>query len=40
MKPGDNGDVTFVAGTLGLYHYICTVSGHATLGMDGNFIVK
>ena len=40
MKPGDNGDVTFVAGTLGLYHYICTVPGHATLGMDGNFIVE
>ena len=40
MKPGGNGDVTFVAGTLGLYHYICTVPGHATLGMDGNFIVK
>src|SRR5437899_4535062 len=40
MKPGDRGDVTFVAGTPGLYHYICTVPGHATLGMDGNFIVE
>ena len=40
MKPGESGDVTFVAGTPGLYHYICTVPGHAALGMDGNFIVK
>lgn len=40
MKPGEKGDVTFVAGTPGLYHYICTVPGHAELGMDGNFIVE
>lgn len=40
MKPGESGDVTFVAGTPGLYHYICTVPGHAQLGMDGNFIVE
>lgn len=40
MKPGESGEVTFVAGTLGLYHYICTVPGHAELGMDGNFIVE
>jgi uncharacterized cupredoxin-like copper-binding protein len=40
MKPGESGDVTFVAGTTGLYHYICTVPGHAALGMDGNFIVE
>lgn len=40
MKPGEKGEVTFVAGTPGLYHYICTVPGHAELGMDGNFIVK
>ncbi len=40
MKPGESGDVTFVAGTPGLYHYICTVPGHAELGMDGNFIVE
>lgn len=39
MKPKESGDVTFVAGTPGLYHYICTVPGHAALGMDGNFIV-
>ncbi len=40
MKPGESGDITFVAGTPGLYHYICTVPGHAALGMDGNFIVE
>lgn len=40
MKPKETGDVTFVAGTPGLYHYICTVPGHAALGMDGNFIVE
>lgn len=40
MKPGESGKVTFVAGTPGLYHYICTVPGHAELGMDGNFIVE
>ena len=40
MKPGESGDVTFVAGTSGLYDYICTVPGHASLGMDGNFIVE
>jgi len=40
MKPSESGDVTFVAGTPGLYHYICTVPGHAALGMDGNFIVE
>jgi len=40
MKPGESGDVTFVAGTTGLYHYICIVPGHAALGMDGKFIVE
>ena len=40
MKPNESGDVTFVAGTPGLYHYICTVPGHADLGMKGNFIVE
>ncbi len=40
MKPGETGVVTFVAGTPGLYHYICTVPGHAALGMDGQFIVE
>ncbi|MBI3640623.1 MAG: hypothetical protein HY223_10010 [Thaumarchaeota archaeon] len=40
MKPGETGDVTFVAGSPGTYHYVCTVPGHALLGMDGNFIVE
>ena len=40
LKPGKSGDVTFVAGAPGTYHYICTVPGHATLGMKGNFIVQ
>jgi len=40
MKPHETGDVTFVAGAPGTYHYICTVPGHATLGMNGNFIVE
>ena len=40
MKPGESGDVTFVAGAPGTYHYVCTVPGHAALGMSGNFIVE
>jgi len=40
LKPGKSGDVTFVAGAPGTYHYICTVPGHATLGMDAKFIVE
>ena len=40
LKPNESGDVTFVAGASGTYHYICTVPGHAALGMDGNFIVE
>jgi nitrite reductase (NO-forming) len=40
MKPGESGEVTFTAGAPGSYHYICTVPGHAALGMQGNFIVE
>ncbi len=40
MKPGESGEVTFTAGAPGSYHYICTVPGHAQLGMSGNFIVE
>jgi len=40
LKPGANVDVTFVAGAPGTYHYICTVPGHAQLGMDAPFIVQ
>jgi nitrite reductase (NO-forming) len=40
LKPNANLDVTFVAGAPGTYHYICTVPGHAQLGMDAPFIVQ
>jgi len=40
MKPGESGEVTFTVGAPGSYHYICTVPGHAALGMQGNFIVE
>jgi nitrite reductase (NO-forming) len=40
MKPGETGEVTFNAGAPGMYHYICTVPGHAALGMQGEFIVE
>jgi nitrite reductase (NO-forming) len=40
LKPNKSGDVTFVAGAPGTYHYICTVPGHAALGMSGKFIVQ
>lgn len=40
MKPGESGEVTFTAGAPGTYHYICTVPGHAALGMQGEFIVE
>jgi len=40
LGPNKSGDVTFVAGAPGTYHYICTVPGHAELGMDANFIVQ
>ena len=40
FKPGESGEVTFTAGAPGSYHYICTVPGHAALGMSGNFVVE
>jgi nitrite reductase (NO-forming) len=40
MKPGESGEVTFTAGAPGMYNYICTVPGHAALGMQGDFIVE
>lgn len=40
LKPNENGQVTFTAGAPGTYYYICTVPGHAMLGMKGNFIVE
>lgn len=40
LKPGEGGEVTFVAGAPGTYYYICTVPGHALQGMQGKFIVE
>jgi len=40
IRPNEEGEVTFIAGAPGTYHYICTVPGHAQLGMNGNFIVE
>jgi nitrite reductase (NO-forming) len=40
IKPKETKEVTFTVGAPGLYHYICTVPGHAALGMQGNFIVE
>ncbi len=37
---GQTGSVTFIADTPGNYFYICTVPGHSSLGMRGNFIVE
>ena len=40
LKPGQDGSVTFTAGSPGTYYYICTVPGHALQGMQGSFIVE
>jgi nitrite reductase (NO-forming) len=40
LKPGESGDVTFIAGAPGTYYYICTVPGHSFQGMQGTFIVE
>ena len=40
LKPGESGEVTFLAGAPGTYYYICTVPGHALQGMKGSFIVE
>jgi nitrite reductase (NO-forming) len=40
LKPGESGNVTFIAGAPGTYYYICTVPGHALQGMKGSFIVE
>ncbi len=40
LRGGESGDVTFIAGAPGEYHYICTVPGHALQGMQGKFIVE
>lgn len=40
IKPNEEGEVTFLAGAPGTYYYICTVPGHAQLGMKGSFTVE
>jgi len=40
LKPGQDGNVTFIAGAPGTYYYVCTVPGHALQGMKGSFIVE
>ena len=40
LKPGESGEITFLAGAPGTYYYICTVPGHALQGMKGSFIVE
>ena len=36
----DSATITFVPGAPGTYQYICTIPGHAKLGMRGTFIVE
>lgn len=40
MPTGESGEVTFTPTEPGTYHYICTIPGHAKLGMMGEFIVE
>jgi nitrite reductase (NO-forming) len=40
LKAGESESSTFTAGAPGTYYYICTVPGHASLGMQGSFIVE
>jgi nitrite reductase (NO-forming) len=40
LKAGESERSTFTAGAPGTYYYICTVPGHASLGMQGSFIVE
>ncbi len=37
---GQKESITFIADKPGHYYYICTVPGHAALGMQGDFIVE
>ena len=39
LAPGQTGIVTFKADAAGSYFYVCTVPGHALLGMFGIFTV-
>ncbi|GEM_PF-2820409 len=38
--PGQTVEVEFIAGQAGTYRYICTIPGHADLGMKGWFIIR
>ena len=40
IKPKEAKEVTFTAGAPGSYQYICTIPGHAALGMQGSFVVE
>jgi uncharacterized cupredoxin-like copper-binding protein len=40
LKPGKSATLTVTFTKAGSYAYKCTVSGHAALGMKGNFKVK
>lgn len=37
--PGEEVSMSFVAGQVGTYDYICTIPGHAELGMKGKFVI-
>lgn len=39
FAPGETYTLSFVAGQVGEYEYLCTVPGHAELGMIGKFII-
>lgn len=40
IAPGESGSLTFVAPAAGSYQYVCTVAGHITGGMVGDFTVS
>jgi len=40
LKPGEGGRSEFIPSEEGTYYYICTVPGHALMGMQGSFIVE
>ncbi len=40
IPPGQEVEVSFVAGQAGTFQYICTIPGHAQLGMKGWFIIQ
>ena len=40
ILPGEKVTISFVAGQAGNYDYLCTIPGHAELGMKGKFIIE